>query len=544
MIRKKEKKRPFDLFFDFILGHPFISISLVCLMLLPFGFAEASHITTEGIVFEAIIWILALAAIIVFGRPSKSQKINIGLVVISAVVIILFSMMTGENSSHSEVMFIPAAFILFMFALVMRNEKTLTVDRAAFLLMVLGVFVRYCFVLTYNSAVPFLQHDVGNFTGTAGHEAYIMYWYKNGLVLPDFDVTKWTYWQFYHPPFHHITMALVMNIFTTLGLPLDWAQEAIQIMPMIYSALSMVACYRIFKLVNLEGAGLVVAMLFPCFYPTFIIWSGAYNNDMLATLFMLLAMLCTLKWYKKPTLLNILPIALCVGFGMMTKLSAWMVAPAIAFVFLWVFIKNIKTKALPLIGQYAVFGVVSVPLGLWWGIRNFIEFETPLTFVPDLKNQSMSVANIPVADRLFDFSLYQFDYPFLAFANHRAPYNEFNPFMGLVKTSIFDEYHIPWTFNEMATALVIIFSVVALISFGFLVLFLFKKDTAADMPTKLFFIITLVTIVVCYYIFCFKFPYVCTENIRYCIPIIPILALGLGFGVNTLSSVFKSSKTE
>ena len=527
MMKKSKPQPKAENIFDLFLRHPFIIAALLCLLLLPLGFAQTEHITTAGIVIEAIIWILSASALIALAKPSKNPKVNTYLIISSALLVILFSLFMGQNPSFGTVMFIPVLFGLFQLALVMYREKTLTADRVVLLMIILGVVVRYCYALKYNCTE--MQHDVGTFTGKSGHEAYIMYWYNNGLTLPDFDVTS--RWQFYHPPLHHLLMALGLRIFTTFGMPFEWAQEAIQIIPMVYSALSMAACYRIFKLMKLEGAGLIVAMSAACFYPTFIIWGGAYNNDMLASMFMLLAILWTLKWYRKPSFRNIMPIALCVGCGMMSKLSAWMVAPAIAIVFLWTFIRNIK-KPLPFIGQFAAFGVVCAPLGLWWQIRNLITFNIPITYVPDTKMASMSVEHIPVMQRLFDFSLFQFDYPFEAFVMYKAPYNEYNPLIGLLKTSLYDEYHTPWNFSEMATVFVVIAGILALLGTVCLVWWLIKRKTEADIVTKIFFVTIFLTVLVSYYLFCFEFPYVCTENIRYCIPVIPILALALGLGVN------------
>ncbi len=532
-MNKNVTQRSGDNIFDLLLRHPFVFVALMC-VLLPLGFSQAEHITASGVVIEAIIWILGASALFAFGKPSDNPKINTYLIISSALVTVLFSLFVSENGSFGTVMFIPVAFGLVQLAVVLYREKKLTADRLILLMMVLGVVARYCYVLKFDCSQ--IQHDVGRFDGEIGHEPYIMYWYKNGLALPDFDVT--TRWQFYHPPLHHILMALGLRVFTTFGMSLEWAQEAIQILPMLYSALSMVACYRIFKLVRLHGAGLVAATAIVCFYPTFIIWGGAYNNDMLATLFMLLAILWTLKWYQKPSLRRILPIALCIGLGMSTKLSAWMVAPAVAIVFLWTLIRNIK-KPLPFIGQFAAFGAAVFPLGLWWGIRNLLLFNIPITYVPDINSVAMSVETVPVWQRLFDFSLPQFTYPFMAFTVYHAPYNEYNPLTGLLKTSIFDEYNTPWNFSEMATVFVVIAAVLALFGTVCLVWWLIRRDTAADLTTKIFFVTIFVTILISYYLFCFEFPYVCTENIRYCIPVIPILALATGFGVNRIGEKLK-----
>ncbi len=523
---KKEKASSIDTFFEFFGKHLFIFVPLLCLLLLPLGLAQAEQITDEGIIIEAIIIIAASLAFVAFARPTKNKAASIGLIISFVVLTVLFSLLTGYDGKYSTVMFVPVTAGLILTGAMLYKEKALNAEGIVLMMIVLGVVVRYCYCLKYNCTQ--MQHDTGSFGGSSGHESYIMYWYKNGLALPDFDVT--TRWQYYHPPLHHMLMALGMRIFTTFGIPLKQAEEAIQILPMIYSSLCMVVCRRIFKLVKLEGTGLVVAMAAVCFYPTFIIWSGAYNNDMLATLFMLLAMMWTIKWYYKPSFKNILPIAVCVGCGMMTKLSAWMVAPGIALIFIWVFVRNIR-KPLPYIGQFAAFGAVCAPLGLWWGVRNMFEFGILITYVPDPSMQQMSVRSIPAAQRLFDYSLSQFDYPFEAFTMYNAPYNEYNPFIGLLKTSIFDEYNKGWDFSEMATVFVIISGLLALISIVCLVLLMFRKDVCGDLPVKLFFMVVFLTIIVSYTAFCFKFPYVCTENIRYCIPVIPILAMALGFGI-------------
>ena len=524
---KENGKRLIDGFFSSVSEHPYLYIALFCVMLLPFGFSQAEQVTTVGVIIEAVIWCFALAVLFLHLKPSANRTVNVYLMVSSTLIITLYSIFVVKDTNISKMMFIPALVIIAQFAVVMAKEKTLTTERIVPLLIALGIVVRYCYVLTITSTM--IQHDVGSFTGTSGHAPYIMYWYNNGFALPDFNIT--TRWQFYHPPLHHMLMAFLLKIFTTIGLPLELSQQAIQILPMFYSSVCMVVCYRIFKMVKLSGAGLVTATALSCFFPTFIIWGGEYNNDMLVTLFMLSAVLCTLKWYNKPSLARIVPIALCVGLGMMTKLSAWMVAPAIAIVFLYVFIKNIK-KPLPFIGQYAVFGVICVPLGLWWGVRNLIKFNVPITYVPDPSMDVMSVAKVPLAQRLFDLSFYQFAYPYDAFTMYKAPYNEFNPAVGLIKTSLLDEKILPSGWDVLATIVLILTTLITIVCMIYFIVMLFKKSNPMDVVTKVFFAVIVLTVLVSYYIFCFKYPYVCTENIRYCMPVIPILAMSFGFMFN------------
>lgn len=527
----KKKTRSVDTFFNTLSKHPFLFTALACFLLLPLGLAQASHVTTAGITVEAIVWILASLALAAFGTPG-SKAANLSLMVSAVVMAVVFSLMTAVDPNHSVVLFVPFTLWLTQLGIVLYREKALTPERVVLLMILLGVIVRYCYCL--KNGYLEMQHDTGTFTGKNGHLAYITYWYENGLKLPDFNVT--TRWQFYHPPLHHLLMAALLKLFTAVGMPLDWAQDAIQVLPMLYSALSMVVCFRIFQLVRLKGAGLIVAMAGVCFYPTFIIWSGAYNNDMLTTLFMLLSMLLTLRWAQKPSLLRIVPIALCVGCGMMAKLSAWMTAPAIALVFLWVFFKNIK-KPLPFIGQFAVFGVICAPLGLWWQVRNYLTFQIPIAYVPIPGLDSMSVAQVPAAQRLFDFSLRQFTYPFEAFTMYQAPYNEYNPMIGLWKTSLFDELNQPWDIPEMASVFLLIAAALAVCGLiGLLWMLLSRKHQEVNVMTRLFFAVIFLTILISYYAFCFQYPYVCTENIRYCMPLISLLSMGLGYGLNRLLS--------
>ncbi|MBQ1838332.1 MAG: glycosyltransferase family 39 protein [Ruminococcus sp.] len=539
--RKKVKKKPtkqteqttqtaLDRFFGTLDKHPYLFTALACVLMLPLGFAQVENITPFGIVIEAILWIAGATAFVAFCRPSNKRNVNIYLIVSSAALAIGYSALVHYDSQLSWWLFAPVLIGLAQLAVVLQREKKLTADRLVLMMILLGVAARYSYCLMHDYTQ--MQHDMGVFLGDIGHAGYISYWYENGFTLPEFDVTR--YWQFYHPPLHHILMAGLLHFFTDFfGMPFDTAKEAIQILPMLYSALCMVVCRSIFRRVGLKGGGLAAAMLIVCFYPTFIIWSGAYNNDILTTLLMLLAILWTLKWAEKPTLLRILPIALCVGCGMMSKLSAWMVAPAIAMVFVWVFIRNIR-KPLRFIGQYAAFGAVCAPLALWWGVRNLIKFEIPLTYVPDPNLSVMSVEDTPVLQRLFDFSFAQLSYPFEAFTMYGAPYNEYNPLMGLIKTSLFDEYNEDLTFAPLMTVFVVLALVLTVLSVAGYLIMLFKKHDGMDVMTKLFFTVILLTILISYYAFCFQFPYVCTENIRYCIPVIPILAMGFGFGIQLL----------
>lgn len=104
------------------------------------------------------------------------------------------------------------------------------------------------------------------------------------------------------------------------------------------------------------------------FNPSFIIFAGSINNDILSITFMLGAILWTLRWYKTRTMRNIIPIALCIGFGMMTKLSVALVAPAVGLLFLLCFIVNFKKEWLSLVKQYVVICRDLYSVGTFGGV--------------------------------------------------------------------------------------------------------------------------------------------------------------------------------
>ena len=55
-----------------------------------------------------------------------------------------------------------------------------------------------------------------------------------------------------------------------------------------------------------------------------------------------------------------------------------------------------------------------------------------------------------------------------------------------------------------------------------------RRDTGLDGVRRAFFTVFALTLLLCFYLFCFAYPYACTMNIRYCAALIPVFAMGLG----------------
>ena len=511
----------------------------MCILLFFFGFCAKENLTTLSYVYAGTVCAVIYGLLLIIGSICRSGKETL-IVFLTATVFTaggLFLMRSLDNSP--ALLLWLSLFLLTLFCVLLRITDTLSDRNFIILLIMAGIMLRFMYDL--YTGYRDRQHDVGYFNWTWGHANYIEHWYKNGLKLPDDAQIK--IWQYYHPPLHHWLMALLLRILTTAGMEYNKACEAIQILPLLYSSLIMAVCYRIFRYVKLRGLPLIIAMAIICFHPTFVLMGGFYNNDILCTLFMLLSIYAALRWYQQPTLRRIIPVALCVGLGMMTKLSGWMVAPAIAILFLYVFVKNIKSWT-RYIGQFAVFGIISVPLGLWWQVRDLIAFKMPLTYVPFLNEKDPQyVGGLSVTKRLFDFGNGQLDFVYEAFTdpNFGAPYNEYNPTVALMKTSLFGEgqnaisdIHFP-QIAKTGPILFWIGVILALVCFVSFFVMMLSKKSGLDGFHRVFFAVFALTMLGSYYLYGFKFPFTCSMNIRFCVPLIPLFAMGLGLMLRRMS---------
>ena len=543
-MKQKLQQTPEGLF-ALMRRHPYLLTILLCGLLLPFGLADRANITAGSCIYLGVVLgAVSVAAIFLFNLgKNQREKLLLSGIMLACIAASMLTIGFVKNKAFAiaiiALIATAAAVVFIRFSYKISDTVIIAV------LIVLGIAIRFVYVL-YTGVVD-RQHDVGDFTSNIGHAGYIKYWYENGLKLPDFDVRN--YWQYYHPPFHHMTMAVLLKLLTMLGVSFNKASEAIQILPMLYSSLTMIVSYKIFRMVKLKGNPLIAAMAIICFHPTFIIFGGSFNNDMLLMLFMMSAIMWGLRWYREPTFGNIIPLAFCIGLGMMTKLSGWMVAPAVAFVFLVILIKNIK-KPLKYIGQYALFGVICVPLGIWWQVRNLILYHVPLTYVPDLgTNSVMYSGNMPLTERLFSLGNGQLDYIYGSITLVGAPFNEYNPTLALFKTAMFDECansindtHFP-QIHTTGPILFWISVVLFLICFGCFIVSMIRKSENINGVERVYFTLMFGVILISYYMFCIAYPLSCSFNIRFCMPLIPLCAMGLAMVLQRSESSQKAIST-
>lgn len=409
------------------------------------------------------------------------------------------------------------------------------------MLIGIGFTVKLAYVM--NTSIYVRQHDVRSFGGDSGHCGYIEYLLFNHH-LPDFDIRE--RWQFCHPPLHHAISAVWIYINENiLGAGHDTARESLQTLTLFYSMCIMITAYKLLRYFGLNGKALFIPLLIINFHPSFIILSGSINNDVLSVALIMGAVLSALNWYRDRKMSSIIKTALCIGLGMMTKVSAAIIAPPTALLFLIVFIKHFKGEWKKLLCQFMIFGVICLPLGLWFGVRNYIKWEIPLTYVQKMeKTELQYIGDQSFSDRVTDYSPKQLDSVYLQWAwkdddGNTQGYNEYNPMIAAMKTSVFGEFVNEQSFENapyLNFAAKILFwdnVLIAAAALVCMIAFLFIRSDA-DSAQKLFLVSFWLAMMLSFYKMAHDYPFTCTMNFRYITPTVMIGCLFIGFALNKL----------
>ena len=449
-------------------------------------------------------------------------------------VTFLFDTTGSLNNTNIIVIGLCAIVAVFVWSFVTGHK--LTTKQIVLLLFFAGFLLRLDYTLYTDVSLTSMvrQHDVGRF-GQHGikHAGYIEWFYYNGFKLqPDPTIG-----QFYHPPLHHFLTAAWLRLLTFCGFSFDRAVTSIQYLTLFYSCCCTLVIERILSLFELDGYGKVAAFALVAFHPTFILLAGSINNDVLALLFTLLAAYATLRWYQSFSMSGIAWIALSIGLGMMTKLTVAVLAPPIALLFL-IKIVQVKGERLKCLAQFVVFGCISFPLGLWFPVWKLVRYGVPLTYVQKLSvKSSQYIGDYTFKERLFDYSQNFFATPFDGFLSHELSYQEYNPLVATVKTSVFGEYNLALVSRNvhftcrmllMVNILLILVSLVAML--GLLI-----RIRKTCKPIPLFFLMIYHVVLFAYFIkFCFDFPHTCSMDYRYIVPTCVMGALYIGMRLNEI----------
>ena len=372
---------------------------------------------------------------------------------------------------------------------------------------------------------------------TYGHLGYIQYLYNNHS-LPDFSPIGKN--QFYHPPLFHCLGALVMKIIVSI-----WkdnygrAFEALQVINSVIAGMTVILIYLSAKKLKIKGKMLVVLTVFFSFCPIFFILGVTLNNDCLVVFFCVAAFYFTLRWLEKSTYLNIIAIAFTLGLGMLTKTSAALCAPAIACVLIYGMVNN-RHQWKKYILQFMVFGVICVPIGSFWIVRNQVLFDVPFDYILDLgEKSSQYIGNYPLFDRIGIPS-------FSRFLQYKINWNNISG-----HTNIWAQTMLTMTFDEgilninnkpeSVLAIILLWGSTIIYIIGFISLIKIMLLKKINGGIRLLLGVMFATFMVFYLKFCFDYPQVCTMNFRYIVItlVICLLSLGICQSGNNGKSTFK-----
>lgn len=387
--------------------------------------------------------------------------------------------------------------------LILKNEGAGKEARITAVVTILAIGVRTLYVL-YTGAEQ-RQHDLGEFETYHElnyHTEYIEYLLNNHKLLNE-DVRL--HWQFYHPPLTHIISAVFFGIYRKIAPSYAHNWDALQSLSLFYSLVTLAVLKKFTELWNLSEKAKTASYLTVALLPQFIYFSGALNNDPLSVMFAIAALYLALVWYndEKKSFLKLMGLSLCIGLGMMAKLSAGLIAVPVAFIMLKAFFES-KTK-LKMFFEYVAFIVVCAPLGLWYQVRNYILWQVPITFVarPDIEaSPGQLIAPMPVWNR------------FLAFGDGV----DYNIISETLNAACFDDEYYR---DYMPLALVGYFLLSAFTVFTITIAlnFIFTWIKERNMM-NLVMTILLVSQLASYVYFCLDFPYTCTMAYRYIVPTI------------------------
>ena len=519
----------------------------------------------QGTNFVPVVFlILALVGITLYGvvvlfKDNLLSKEIIITSVIGAIGTSLLLLIAISSNQVGMMVGVMGLTLILASGLYMYKTKTLTTEKMIFLLIATGFILRLAYIFYTDVGVAGIstqdrQHDVFYFnsdTDNFRHSSYIE-WFYNNLSLPKVKPEGLN--QYYHPPLHHFISAMWMRVMTTLGMSYNGAVESIQLLSLFYSSACMIISAKILQFIKLKGMALILPLSVICFHPTLIIMSGSVNNDMLSVALAFGGVYATMVWYKNPTIKNIIVVALCIGGSMMSKLSGGLIAPAVAVVFLVGLIKNIKKHGvdidkgiISMLPQFGIFALICVPLGLWWQIRTATLFNVPLTYVPSLaENSSQFLGEYSTLERLFGMPIESLKNIFVIWDTNGFNYNEYSIFLGLIKTALFGEFTLfNVAYGNTVTSVGNIFCYLLFISCIILTAFAIlsivhsfvKKKYIVDLTLTVMFLLVGLVILINYVKFCFDYPFTCTQNFRYCVP---LLLVGATFTGNLYTEILNN----
>ena len=493
-------------------------------------------------------------------NSTKKDSTALKIVILSLLAGLLIAIAQGNsflaNSGHGNHVFAMILLITIFLGIFCHQAFNHKLDSESTNLWIalFGILTRSFYVLMAD--ISYLQNDAGTFTGYGtdtvndGHLGYIEYLYKF-KAMPNMD--PYEHFGYYHPPLHHIIEAIWLTLQRFIGVNEELAFENLQVPTLIYSCLCIAVMYKILKLTTLNKKYYPAGLLLIAFHPRMMVLAGSINNDTLALLLLMCTIWRTIEWLHNKTFRNIILIALSLGFGMISKLNVAICAFSIAILFLISLIKYIKQGNLVntrmIFLQYIVFGVICVPIGLSYIVRNLVLFgEKPGIPSPAMvfSDSTMYTGDYSIWSIIGWPSDWKLTWPFHGTS---AAY-EHNTWVILFKTSLFAE-EFPAGLNDYVLSVAQIAYLGAIFAGIFAGLFalahmiyrLVKNNNITPVihkgvvlsvneskeinsETNLFMLLTFVFMLISYSLFIFKYPFTCSSDFRYMVACLIFTSIG------------------
>ena len=344
----------------------------------------------------------------------------------------LVARITGIAGQTAVVQKLLMAFLLGVGATVLWLKKTGQWKAAdlELLILIVGMAVRIGYTLATGCEVR--SHDLEEFSlESGGHAGYLLTLLTTGQ-LPDSIVG-----QYYQQPLFYLLGSLV-SAFVNGILNCEeayWLVDAAKLVSCFASCAVLLIVRRFANFCGLKEEGRRVTLLLLSFLPAFWLSGGRVAPDALTAFFMVLEFCYTFYWWRDPSWKHTLLLAVIYGCGLMTKISCGVLAPVTALLFLFRLVQAWKEKRVwEYAEKYIAFAGISLPLGLWYGIRNFMRFGQSLTYVAS-PNRKLYRGGYPLAQRLLIPNL-----PNLLQTLYADPRTDYNAPVYYLKTALFGEF--------------------------------------------------------------------------------------------------------
>lgn len=424
---------------------------------------------------------------------------------------------------------LPVAWL--MLAAWLRTGGRWTERALTSLILAGGFLVGLCFILRlpYGFSCHDLASYSADFSGASkpdGHLGYIAWIVENG-TLPTMDPRVEGYSVFYNPPLYHLIQAGFMRLNLWLQVPQAVALENLQVTTLLFASACPLVAVDLMRFLGIRERGVHAGALVMAFQPSLWILGATLNNDILSILCILACILFTVRWERTRRMRDILGIALSLGAGMATKLSAALLIPCVALAFIVAFFRDLK-RWRRYFGQFAAFLAASVPPAVAWPLYHLLAFDLPLNYVR-LPAETIYVGHLSLWQR---FGIPDW------FARRTLFYTgvrktDHNVWMQTLKTAVFDEltlFENGTVLWYVAYLLMALFAGLVLIGFVLFVRMLLRRPARLSGLGATFLGVYGAALVGNYVKFCVDYPYICSFNFRYIAPLLLLGALGIAAG--------------